>query len=75
MVEIQRGFFRRFSRRLLEEFKIHVGYIILDPFVGSLTISLMCKRESINSIGFDILPISKLLSAPKRKFINIVYLN
>jgi DNA modification methylase len=30
---------------LLEEFKIQVGDTILDPFVGSRTILLVCKTK------------------------------
>ncbi|OEG69762.1 hypothetical protein ATZ36_07585 [Candidatus Endomicrobiellum trichonymphae] len=49
----------------MEDFKVQVGYTILDPFVGSGTSSLVCKRKDINSIGFDILAMSKIDNGTK----------
>ena len=51
--------------RLLEEFKIQPGDTILDSFVGSGTTLLVCKVKGINSIGFDILPMSKIAISAK----------
>lgn len=59
-LKYKEGFSPDLVRTLLQEFKIKAGDTILDPFVGSGTTSLVCKMLGINSIGFDILPMSKI---------------
>lgn len=59
-LKYKEGFSADLVRKLLQEFKIKAGDTILDPFVGSGTTSLVCKMQGINSIGFDILPMSKI---------------
>lgn len=58
-LKYKEGFSAELVKRLLKEFNIKKGDTVLDPFVGSGTTSLVCKMLEINSIGFDILPISK----------------
>ncbi len=38
----------------------------MDPFLGSGTTSMVCKMNGINSIGFDILPMSKIAITAKQ---------
>jgi site-specific DNA-methyltransferase (cytosine-N4-specific) len=59
-LKYKEGFSADLVKKLLKEFEIKEGDTILDPFVGSGTTSLVCKMQNINSIGFDILPMSKI---------------
>jgi site-specific DNA-methyltransferase (cytosine-N4-specific) len=59
-LKYKEGFSADLVKRLLKEFCTRPGDTILDPFVGSGTTSLVCKMKGINSIGFDILPMSKI---------------
>jgi len=59
-LKYKEGFSADLVKRLLKEFDIKQGDTVLDPFVGSGTTSLVCKMQGINSIGFDILPMSKI---------------
>jgi site-specific DNA-methyltransferase (cytosine-N4-specific) len=54
------GFSSQLVRILLDEFKINKGDLVMDPFMGSGTTALVCALEGINSIGYDILPMSRL---------------
>jgi len=60
LAQIQRGIFADLVKKLLKEFRIKAGDTVLDPFSGSGTTNLVCKMQGINSIGFDILPMSKI---------------
>ncbi len=57
-LKYREGFSADLVERLLKEFNIKAGDTILDPFVGSGTTSIVAKMQGVNSIGFDILPIS-----------------
>lgn len=65
-LKYKEGFSADLVKRLLKEFNIKQGDTILDPFVGSGTTSLVCKMQNINSIGFDILPMSKIAIKAKQ---------
>jgi site-specific DNA-methyltransferase (cytosine-N4-specific) len=65
-LKYKEGFSADLVKRLLKEFKIQLGDTVLDPFVGSGTTSLVCKMQGINSIGFDILPMSKIAIKAKQ---------
>ena len=65
-LKYKEGFSADLVERLLKDFKIKQGDTILDPFVGSGTTSLVCKMQGINSIGFDILPMSKIAIKAKQ---------
>jgi DNA modification methylase len=64
-LKYKEGFSADLVERLLEKFKPLIGDTILNPFVDSRTISLACKRKSIDSIGFGILPMSKIAISAK----------
>ena len=59
-LKYKEGFSAGLVRQLLKEFNIQKNDTILDPFAGSGTTLFVCKMEGINSIGFDILNISKI---------------
>lgn len=59
-LKYKEGFSADLVRQLLDEFKIKKEDTILDPFIGSGTTALVCKMNGIKSIGFDILPMSKI---------------
>jgi site-specific DNA-methyltransferase (cytosine-N4-specific) len=59
-LKYKEGFSADLVKRLLNEFGTKQGDTILDPFMGSGTTALVCKMQGINSIGFDILPMSKI---------------
>ena len=59
-LKYREGFSSQLVKILLDEFGIKEGDLIMDPFVGSGTTALVCALDGINSIGYDILPMSKL---------------
>ena len=69
-LKYKEGFSADLVKRLLKEFNVKQGDTILDPFVGSGTTSLVCKMQNINSIGFDILPMSKIAIKAKQSVLD-----
>jgi site-specific DNA-methyltransferase (cytosine-N4-specific) len=65
-LKYKEGFSADLVKRLLKEFDIKQGDTVLDPFVGSGTTSLVCQMQGINSIGFDILPMSAIAIKAKQ---------
>ncbi len=59
------GFARDFVWRIIQEFSMQPGAVLLDPFCGSGTTCLACKQLGISSFGFDVLPISVFVSRVK----------
>ncbi len=59
-LKYREGFSSQLVRILLDEFNIKNGDIVLDPFMGSGTTGLVCSLDGIDSVGFDILPMSAL---------------
>lgn len=59
------GFSANLVNMLLDYMKIKKGEIIMDPFMGSGTTALVCNMRGINSIGYDIMPISKVAITAK----------
>lgn len=59
-LKYKEGFSAELVNKLLDEFGINESNTVLDPFLGSGTTSLVCKMRGINSVGFDILPMTKL---------------
>ena len=52
------GFSASLVNLLLDEMNAVPGDWIMDPFMGSGTTALVCRMRGINSIGYDIMPIS-----------------
>ena len=69
-LKYKEGFSADLVKRLIKEFDIKQGDTILDPFVGSGTTSLVCKMQGINSIGFDILPMSEIAIKAKQSVLD-----
>ncbi|GHV15191.1 hypothetical protein AGMMS49938_12810 [Fibrobacterales bacterium] len=65
-LKYKEGFSADLVKKLLREFEIKAGDTVLDPFSGSGTTNLVCKMQGINSIGFDILPMSKIAIEAKQ---------
>ena len=59
-LKYREGFSSQLVKILLDEFGIKEGELVMDPFMGSGTTALVCALDGINSIGYDILPMSKL---------------
>jgi site-specific DNA-methyltransferase (cytosine-N4-specific) len=69
-LKYKEGFSADLVEKLLKEFEIKAGDTVLDPFSGSGTTNLVCKMQGINSIGFDILPMSKIAISAKQSVYN-----
>lgn len=59
-LKYKEGFSANLVNLLLDEMNIQAGALVMDPFMGSGTTALVCKMRGINSIGYDILPISQI---------------
>lgn len=64
-LKYKEGFSADLVNILLKDFKVKKKGIVLDPFMGSGTTALVCQMNGINSIGFDIMPISKVAISAK----------
>ncbi len=69
-LKYKEGFSADLVKKLLKEFDIKQGDTVLDPFVGSGTTSLVCKMLGINSISFDILPMSEISIKAKQSVLD-----
>ncbi len=59
-LKYKEGFSSELVNSLLDEMEVKPGEWIMDPFMGSGTTALVCRTRGINSIGFDILPVSAI---------------
>jgi tRNA G10 N-methylase Trm11 len=59
------SFTREFVHWAIEEIKLVKGSVVMDPFLGAGTTILSCKELGIPAIGFDLLPLSVLISNVK----------
>lgn len=57
-MKYKEGFSADLVNMLLDEMGAKPGDWVLDPFMGSGTTALVCQMRGINSIGYDIMPIS-----------------
>ncbi len=57
-LKYKEGFSADLVNILLDEMHAQPGDLVMDPFMGSGTTSLVCQMRGINSIGYDILPTS-----------------
>ena len=64
-LKYKEGFSADLVNILLDEMGAVPGDIILDPFLGAGTTALVCQLRGINSIGYDILPLSKVAITAK----------
>lgn len=59
-LKYKEGFSAELVRLLLDDFHLQKGDIVADPFMGSGTTALVSILNGYNSLGFDILPMSKI---------------
>ena len=59
------GFARELVLNILDMFSHDASLPVLDPFCGSGTTLLACRELGIDSIGFDVLPVSVFASKVK----------
>ncbi len=59
-LKYKEGFSADLVNILLDDMGAVPGDTVMDPFMGSGTTALVCQLRGINSIGYDILPISKV---------------
>lgn len=59
-LKYKEGFSAELVRILLKDFHLQKGDLVADPFMGSGTTALVSILNGYNSIGFDILPMSKI---------------
>lgn len=57
-LKYKEGFSADLVNILLDDMEAQPGDLVMDPFMGSGTTALVCQMRGINSIGFDIMPIS-----------------
>lgn len=65
-LKYKEGFSSQLVNKLLDEFKVKQGELVLDPFLGSGTTAIVCQMRGINSLGYDILPTSSIALEAKR---------
>ncbi len=65
-LKYKEGFSSELVLNLLKDFKIPKGGLVMDPFLGSGTTAMVCQMNGINSVGFDILPMSKIAIEAKK---------
>lgn len=59
-LKYKEGFSADLVNLLLDEMGAKSGDWVMDPFMGSGTTALTCQARGINSIGYDIMPISSV---------------
>ena len=59
-LKYKEGFSADLVNTLLDDMGAQPGDVVMDPFMGSGTTALVCQMRGINSIGYDILPISEV---------------
>lgn len=64
-LKYKEGFSAALVKKLLEDFKVEKGDLVIDPFMGSGTTALVATLAGFNSIGYDILPMSKIAITAK----------
>ena len=59
-LKYKEGFSSNLVNILLDEMEAKPVDWVMDPFMGSGTTALVCQMRGINSIGYDIMPISSV---------------
>lgn len=57
-LKYKEGFSAHLVNLLLDEMGAVAGDWVMDPFMGSGTTALVCQMRGINSVGYDLMPIS-----------------
>lgn len=69
-IKYREGFSAYLVDTLLQEFKVHPGERVLEPFAGSSTTLLVCKMRGIHADGIEILPNCHLSWDAKSRYSN-----
>lgn len=69
-LKYKEGFSANLVDTLLDDFGVKAGDTVLDPFLGSGTTSLVAQIRGVNSIGYDILPTSKIAISAKQHILD-----
>lgn len=69
-LKYKEGFSAGLVDTLLDDFGITQGQRVLDPFLGSGTTSLVAQIRGVDSVGFDLLPTSKIAISAKQNILN-----
>ena len=64
-LKYKEGFSAALVKQLLQDFNVQKGDLVIDPFMGSGTTALVATLAGINSIGYDILPMSQIAITAK----------
>ena len=59
-LKYKEGFSANLVNILLDEMGAVAGDWVMDPFMGSGTTALVCQMRGIDSIGYDVMPISEV---------------
>lgn len=59
-LKYKEGFSADLVNTILNEAGIKEGDCVMDPFMGSGTTALVCQMRGVNSIGYDIMPMSEV---------------
>ena len=59
-LKYKEGFSATLVNSLLEEMGVKPGDFVMDPFVGSGTTALVCKMRGINSVAYDVMPLTEV---------------
>ena len=59
-LKYKEGFSADLVKMLLDDFHLQKGDVVADPFMGSGTTAVVSVLDGYNSLGFDILPMSKI---------------
>lgn len=62
-------FYPQLCRSLINVASIEPGDLVLDPFMGSGTTLVECAVSGIDSIGFDLNPLARLIAATKLRLV------
>ena len=57
-LKYKEGFSADLVSTLLNEMQARPGDLVMDPFMGSGTTGLVCRMRGIDSVGFDVMPLS-----------------
>lgn len=69
-LKYKEGFSADLVNILLDYMNVKTGDTVMDPFMGSGTTALVCQMRGINSIGYDIMPISSVSINAKANVMN-----
>lgn len=59
-LKYKEGFSADLVNTLLDEMGAKPGDLVMDPFMGSGTTGLVCRMRGIDSVGFDVMPLSAI---------------